>query len=86
MAANKIHDPQICPNLHLKAFMTHLIQVIVSEGFDRGSRLNSSLACQLLQNFSLQILAFLPTLKHFITQMHHHGFDLIGPCQVHLTL
>ena len=42
MAVNKIHDLQICPNLLPKAFVTHLICVIVSEVFDRGSRLNSS--------------------------------------------
>ena len=56
-----IHDPQICPNIKLKAVsevhnfvmtsMTHLTRVTVSEGLDRGLRLNSSLACQLLQNF-----------------------------------
>ena len=43
--------------------MTHLTWVTVSEGINRGLRLNSSLACQLHQNFWHQILAFLPTLK-----------------------
>ena len=60
MAVNGIHDPQICPSIKLKAVneihnfvmtsMTHLTRVTVSEGLDRGLRLNSSLACQLLQN------------------------------------
>ena len=61
MAVNGIHDPQICPNMKLKAVneihsfmmssMTHLTWVTISEGLDRALRLNSSLACQLLQNF-----------------------------------
>ena len=78
---NDIHDPQICPNIKLKAvneihspmmtFMTHLTQVTVSEGLDRGQRLTSSLACQLLQNFWLQISAPLPTLNCLNTMLLH---------------
>ena len=61
MAVNGIHDPQMCPNIKLKAAneihnfmmtsMTHLTRVTVTEGLDTGLRLNSSLACQLPQNF-----------------------------------
>ena len=61
MAVNGVLDPQICPHTMLKGIneihsymmtsMTHLTWVTVSEGLDRGLRLNSSLASQLLQNF-----------------------------------
>ena len=61
MAVNGIHDPQISPHIKLKGVneihilmmpsITHLIQVTVSEGLDRGLRLNSNLAWQLPQNF-----------------------------------
>ena len=61
MAVNEIHDPEICPNPKLKTVNeihralddVHLTQLTVSEGFD------SSLACQLLLNFRLQISALL---------------------------
>ena len=43
-AVNKIHSFMITS-------MTHLARVTVNKGLDRGPRLNSSLACQLLQNF-----------------------------------
>ena len=61
VAVNGIHDPQICPNIKLKAIneiysllitlMTCLTRVTVCEGLDRGLMVNSSLACKLLQNF-----------------------------------
>ena len=60
MAVNRIHEPQTCPNMKLKAvndhglmmtIMTQMTWVTVSEGLERGIRLNSSLGCQLLQNF-----------------------------------
>ena len=59
IAVNGIHNLQICPKekvitvneIHslVITFVTHLTQVTISEGLDRGLRLNSSLACQLLQ-------------------------------------
>ena len=45
-------------------FMMHLTRVTFTEGLDKGLRLNSSLAGQLLLNFSLQISTLLPTLNY----------------------
>ena len=60
MAVNGFMTHKKAQNIKLKAvnethsFMmtsiTHLTWVTVSEGLDRGLRLNSSLACQLLQS------------------------------------
>ena len=58
MAVNGIHDPQTCPKLmavneihsFMMTSMTHLTWVTVSEGLHRSLRLNSSLACQLLNS------------------------------------
>ena len=52
----------------MMTFMIHLTWVTISEGLDRGLRLNLSLACQLLQNFWLQISALLPTLNKIIIE------------------
>ena len=61
MAANEINDTQMCPNLALKVvdemhslvmlILTQLTRVTVSEGLDRGLRIDSWLACQLLLKF-----------------------------------
>ena len=57
IAVKGIHDPQIYPNMKLKAvneihspmvtFMAHLTRVTVSEVLDRGLRLTSSLASRM---------------------------------------
>jgi len=57
MPVNDIHSPMM-------VFMMHLTRVTFTERFDKGLRLNSSLAGQLLLNFSLQISTLLPTLNH----------------------
>ena len=60
MLVNDIHGPML-------TFMMHLTSVTLTEGSDKGLRLNSSLAGQLLLNFSLQISTLLPTLNSFTT-------------------
>ena len=56
MLVNDIHSP-------VMVLMMHLTRVTLTEGLDKGLRLNSSLAGQLLLNFSLQISTLLPTLN-----------------------
>ena len=64
MPVNDIHSPMM-------VFVMHLTGVTFTERLDKGLRLNSSLAGQLLLNFSLQISTLLPTLNH-CTNMEYY--------------
>ena len=72
---HEIHDPQVCPNLELKAvneihslviiFITHLTLVTVSEGLNRGLMLPATSELQTLNFCSLPTLNSLTTVECF---------------------
>ena len=70
MLFNDIHSTMMI-------FVMHLKRVTLTEGLDKGLRLNLSLAGQLLLNISLQISTLLPTLKKRTKQPTKQPFNNI---------